>query len=246
MVGLPGDRVSNMSPPTLALLAHAVWLTGLVLLMREPVARWLWRPRVWTAVIAGNGMAMTAFLWHLTAMFAATALTVGLGLTGPAIGSTEWWLLRPLWIVLLAALTLALVSAFRRADRPRPVKVPAASEGTPSRRTAYAAAGAALSVVGVLAVSAVGFGGALAGRQATLVVLPVTPLWSAVILAAGGALLVASRPRNLQQAGCVTGPTGHAPAVAHRRSPIGSTPERTDPNSSTGPPAEHPPAAVSA
>jgi hypothetical protein len=195
MVGMPGERVSNMSPPTFALLAHAVWLTGLVLLVREPVARWLRRPRVWAAVIVANGMAMTAFLWHLTAMFAATALTVALGLTGPAAGSTAWWLLRPAWMVLLAALTFALVTAFRRADRPRPASVPARVEGR-TRRTACAAAGVALSVVGVLAVSAVGFGGVLAGRTATLVVLPVTPLWSAVLLAAGAALLVASRPRG--------------------------------------------------
>ena len=29
---------------------------------------WLARPRVWRAVVAANGVAMTAFLWHLTAM----------------------------------------------------------------------------------------------------------------------------------------------------------------------------------
>ena len=80
MVGMPGERISNMSPPTVALLAHAVWLIGLVLLVREPVSRWLRRPRVWRNVITANGLAMTAFLWHLTAMFAATALIPAFGL----------------------------------------------------------------------------------------------------------------------------------------------------------------------
>jgi hypothetical protein len=43
MVGVPGERVSNMSPPTVALLACAVLQIGLVLLARGPVTRWLRR-----------------------------------------------------------------------------------------------------------------------------------------------------------------------------------------------------------
>jgi hypothetical protein len=189
MVGMPGEPISNMSPPTVALLAHAVWLIGLVLLVREPVSRWLRRPRVWRNVIAANGLAMTAFLWHLTALFAATALTVGLGLAQPAAGSLAWWLLRPLWILVLAALTLGLVSAFRRVDRPRPVGSRPVTTAGSRRRAGLAALGIALCALGVLGFSAVGFGGLLAGHTATLVVLPVTPLASAVILGAGVALL---------------------------------------------------------
>ena len=54
----------------------------------------------------------------------------------------------------------------------------------------------ALCTVGILGFSAVGFGGLLAGRTATLVVLPVTPLLSAGVLAAGSALLRVTRPRE--------------------------------------------------
>jgi len=200
MVGMPGERVSNMSPPTFALFTHAIWLTGLVLLLRRPVTRWLRRPRVWPAVIAANGFAMTAFLWHLTAMFAATALTVGLGAVQPAVGSPAWWLLRPPWLVLLTLLTVGLVAIFQRADRPNPRSAaPTASTGV--RRpavlpTVAAAVGAALCVLGVLGISAVGFGGLLAGRTATLVVLPITPLWSAALLTAGAGVLRATRPRS--------------------------------------------------
>jgi hypothetical protein len=194
MVGMPGAPVSNMSPPTLALLAHAAWLTGLVLALRGPAGRWLRRARVWTGVVAANGLAMTAFLWHLTAMFAATATTVAAGLAQPAVGSAAWWLLRPVWLAVLAAITAVLVAAFRRADRPRPMRVAAVAAGGHARLTAVAAVGAALCVLGVLGLSAVGFGGVLAGRTATLVVLPVTPLVSAVLLAAGSALLRATGP----------------------------------------------------
>jgi hypothetical protein len=190
MVGMPGEKVSNMSPPTLALAACAVWLVGLVLALRAPVSRWLARPRVWRGVVTANGLAMTAFLWHLTAMFAATAGTLAIGIPQPAVGSGTWWLVRPVWIGGLLALTAALVLAFRRADRPRPatVALPAVA-----RRRVMAAIGMVLCTVGVLGFSAVGFGGLLAGRSATLLVLPVTPLLAAALLAAGAALLRLTR-----------------------------------------------------
>ena len=63
LIGVPGERMSNMSPPTVALLAQAIGLTGLVLLLRAPVSRWLARPRVWARVVIANGLTMTAFLW---------------------------------------------------------------------------------------------------------------------------------------------------------------------------------------
>jgi len=195
MVGMPGERVSNMSPPTLALLAHAIWLIGLVLLLRAPLSRWLRRASVWTVVIAANGMVMTAFLWHLTAMFAASALTVAYGVTQPAVGSAAWWLLRPVWLAVLAVFTAGLVFAFRRADRPRETRVPDPDRPTaPGHRMSAAAVGMVLCVLGVLGLSAVGFGGLLAGRTATLVVLPVTPLMSVAALAVGAVLLGTTRP----------------------------------------------------
>jgi hypothetical protein len=199
---MPGERISNMSPPTVALLAHAVWLIGLVLLVREPVSRWLRRPRVWRNVIAANGLAMTAFLWHLTALFAAAALIPAFGLAQPEVGSATWWPLRPLWIAVLAVLTLALISTFQRADRPRPVTPSPVIRVRSHHRTGIAALGIALCALGVLGFSAVGFGGLLAGHTATLVVLPVTPLAAAVTLGAGVALLAVAtgdspvRPTN--------------------------------------------------
>jgi hypothetical protein len=187
MVGMPGEKVSNMSPPTFALVMCAVSLIGLTMLLRGPVTRWLARPAVWRGVVVANGLAMTAFLWHLTAMFLATAGVFALGFAGPAVGSTTWWLLRPVWFAVLAALTAVLVMAFRGADRPRPTTIGA-------RGTGVAIAGMALCTVGVLGFSAVGFGGLLAGRSATLIVLPVTPLLSAALLSVGALLLWRTRP----------------------------------------------------
>jgi hypothetical protein len=66
MVGLPGDRVSNMNPPSLCIVALTVWLVGLAMLVRDPVGRWLTRPRPWTLVVTAGSALMTLFLWHLT------------------------------------------------------------------------------------------------------------------------------------------------------------------------------------
>jgi hypothetical protein len=194
MVGVPGERVSNMSPPTAALLACSVWQIGLVALARGPVSRWLRRPAVWRGVVTANGLAMTTFLWHLTAMFVVSAGTLALGVGQPPAGSAAWWLYRPVWIALLLVPTAALVALFRRVDRPRPARVPAAGAVAQRRRTLLAAAGMALCTLGVLGFSAVGFGGLLAGRSTTLVVLPVTPFLSVVLLAAGAGLLRLTRP----------------------------------------------------
>ena len=79
MVGLPGDEISNMSPPTVALLSQGLALVGLAALARGPMARVLARPRVWRAVVTAGAFAMTAFLWHLTALLLTLLTSRALG-----------------------------------------------------------------------------------------------------------------------------------------------------------------------
>jgi fucose 4-O-acetylase-like acetyltransferase len=214
MVGMPGDRVSNMSPPTLALAAHTGWLIGLVLILRAPVTRWLDRRRVWMVVVSANGVVMTTFLWHLTALFAAYAVLLGAGFAPPAAGSAGWWWSRPLWIAALALLGTALVALFRWAERPRgpsrfgrhfrcysTENVAQMRKGgwAEPRRVAVTgggAAGAAMAMgavsVGVLGVAMTGLDGLLAGRSITLIAVPMTAA-AGLALAAGGWAVLAAR-----------------------------------------------------
>ena len=195
MVGLPGEPVSNMSPPTFALACQAAFVIGVALLLRGPLGRWLQRPRPWAVVVTANGWAMTAFLWHLTALFAVVAVALALGLPHMAVGDWQWWATRPVVLGLLALVTAGLVAIFRTADRPRPARIGAqATSSVAVVRDALAAGGVGLSVVGILGLSMVGFGGALSGRMATLVVLPVSAVSSLALIAAGSVLLVLSRP----------------------------------------------------
>ncbi|WP_328972091.1 acyltransferase family protein [Streptomyces sp. NBC_00239] len=196
MVGMPGEKVSNMAPPTLALLAHGLWLVGAVELLRRPAARLLTRPAVWRPVVAANGLAMTAFLWHLTAMLGVYGAQLALGIALPEPASAAWWGQVPVRIVAAAALTAVLVALFRRfeapagrAHRPGGPLRPAATAVLASGSGGLAAAGVTLCLLGVLGLSLTGLGGLLEGRTATLIAFPVTaPAAVAMVLAGWAAV----------------------------------------------------------
>ncbi|MFJ8298987.1 acyltransferase [Streptomyces sp. NPDC094447] len=183
MVGMPGEKVSNMAPPTLALLCHGLWVVGAVELLRVPGTRLVARAGVWRTVVAANGVAMTAFLWHLTAMLGVYGVLLGLDRELPAPATGAWWTQVPLRLLAAALLTALLVAAFRRFEAPAPA-APSTGRGGP-----VAAVGITLALLGVLGLSLTGFAGLLDGHSATLIAVPVTAP-AAVGLALAGWLLV--------------------------------------------------------
>ncbi|MEV7196842.1 acyltransferase [Streptomyces sp. NPDC093510] len=190
MVGMPGERVSNMAPPTFALLCHGMWLVGAVELLRAPATRWLARPRVWRGVVAANGVSMTAFLWHLTAMLGVYGTLLALDVPLPEPASAAWWAQVPLRMAAATALTVALVALFRRFERPGAVGPGAVGPVAPGTASGPAAAlGVTLCLFGVLGLSMVGFGGLLEGRTAMLIAVHVTAP-AAVGMALAGWLVV--------------------------------------------------------
>ncbi|MFF8838363.1 acyltransferase [Streptomyces sp. NPDC015130] len=182
MVGMPGEKISNMAPPTLALLCHGLWLVGAAELLRGPGARLVARAGVWRTVVAANGIAMTAFLWHLTAMLGVYGALLGSGVGLPAPASGAWWAQVPLRIAAAAAVTALLVAVFRRFEAPGPVR----REGGAGP---LAALGVTLALFGILGLSTTGFAGLLTGHSATLIAVPVTAP-AAVALTLAGWLLV--------------------------------------------------------
>ncbi|MGW3518238.1 acyltransferase family protein [Streptomyces hydrogenans] len=182
MVGMPGEKVSNMAPPTLALLCHGLWLIGAVELLKGPGTRFAARARVWRGVVAANGVAMTAFLWHLTAMLGVYGAMLGLGVRLPAPATAAWWAQLPLRLAAAVLLTALLVAVFRRFEAPSPV--PRTGGSGP-----LAALGITLALLGVLGLSMTGLGGLLDGHTATLVAVRITAP-AAVAMALAGWLLV--------------------------------------------------------
>lgn len=184
MVGMPGEKVSNMAPPTLALLFHGLWLVGAVELLKGPGTRFVRRARVWRRVVAANGIAMTAFLWHLTAMLGVYGVMIAAGVALPEPATAAWWAQTPLRLAVAAGVTALLVAAFRRFERPaRRSAAPVPGTGP------VAAVGIALCLFGILGLSMVGFGGLLEGRTAMLVAVHVSAP-AAVAMALVGWLLV--------------------------------------------------------
>ena len=119
MVGTDIERVSNMNPPTLCIVALTVWLVGIAMLLRETVNRWLAEKRPWMAVIAANSVIMTVFLWHLSAFLVAILLLYPLGLGRPSDTTVTWWVQKPVWIAASALVLAVLVVIFGRFERPR-------------------------------------------------------------------------------------------------------------------------------
>lgn len=185
MVSLPGESVSNMTPPSLALLAFSGWLLGLALLVRPVATGWVQRAGVWRGVVAANGVVMTAFLWHLTAIVLVTgALALGGVPVFPPVGGTAWWLLRIPFLVACGLLLAAFVAVFRRWEEPRPTRVSPEGAQRP-HRDGLAALGLGAALLGVLGFSVAGFAGVLSLQTTTLVVLPMSSAVAAVLVWGG-------------------------------------------------------------
>jgi hypothetical protein len=122
MIGLD-DAVVNNSYPTRVTLAFLAMLQAGVVLALEPVlARWMARPRAWAGVVLVSSRIMTLYLWHLTAMVSVIGASMLLGGVGLGVEplSRGWWLSRPLWWLVLGAVTLGFIAAFGRFETPRP------------------------------------------------------------------------------------------------------------------------------
>ncbi|MFG3702106.1 acyltransferase [Micromonospora sp. NPDC047620] len=113
MLNVPGERLDNAAPPSLALLTLTTAQLGLILLLRDPAERWLRRSRPWQAVIAVNAVVLTVFLWHLTAaILLVGALDAAGELPTPPVGSAAWLAWRVPWVLMLTVVLAALVAVF--------------------------------------------------------------------------------------------------------------------------------------
>ncbi len=186
MVGLPGDEVSNMAPPTVALLAQGLALAGVAALARRPMSRLLERPRVWRWVVTAGALAMTAFLWHLTALLFTMLAWRTLGWSLPEVGSVLWWWTRPVWFLGLGIVAAALIAVFVRFDRgPKSGSITL----TGGRGADWlAGVGVLVTVFGVFMVSMVGVD--LLGNTPQFFLVGMVAPWQAfVVFAAGLAML---------------------------------------------------------
>ncbi|RLP86970.1 acyltransferase [Micromonospora sp. CV4] len=156
MLHVPGERLDNAAPPSLALLAVAATQLGLILLLRGPAERLLRRTGPWQLVIGVNLVVLTVFLWHLSAAVLLVGLLDATGtLPTPAVGSAAWWAWRLPWLLLLAVVLAILVAIFEPVEaRSSRYRTARRAGGGTTTRTALTVAGYAAVVAALLINSA--------------------------------------------------------------------------------------------
>ncbi|HEY0869170.1 MAG TPA: acyltransferase [Acidothermaceae bacterium] len=151
VVGVPGARIQNASPPSAALLAFGFAQVGLVLIAAPWATRWLTRPdriRIRTLIGRANAMTMPVYLWHMVPVVLVSVVAYPNHLLAqPSIGSGAWWAQRIEWIAMLSVVlvgVLALVALIANAW-PRP-SVPSGPRATLPRNIAMALFGIGVGV----------------------------------------------------------------------------------------------------
>ncbi|WP_308206868.1 acyltransferase family protein [Actinoallomurus rhizosphaericola] len=117
MVGVPGARVSNLSPPTAVAVAFGLAQVGAALLLRDRLARWMRRPLAWAPVALVNLSAMTVFCWHQTSFMLVTLATRPFDrLPGLHDVPDHWsWIAaRMAWLPAFASVLAVCLAMFRR------------------------------------------------------------------------------------------------------------------------------------
>ncbi|MFE0751309.1 acyltransferase [Gordonia sp. NPDC058843] len=90
LVTVPGQQLSNMSPPSLLLAGHAIVLCAGAIAVRRFLAVLADRPRVWWWVVLGNRGAMTLYLWHLPVLAAIVGLCAAAGMDRADVHSASF------------------------------------------------------------------------------------------------------------------------------------------------------------
>jgi hypothetical protein len=116
MVAVGRDPISNMFPTTACIAVLAVFQAAFAMLIRPAVSRGLERRTVWKTVVAANGIAMTVFVWHMTALLIVIKAINQLGLQMLTRPTMAWWIQRPFWLLAPGIVLAGLIALFSRIE----------------------------------------------------------------------------------------------------------------------------------
>lgn len=112
MVHHEGLTHSPTHPPSVALLVFGAAYSATAIAIAPRLSSWLARsPRAWTAVVAGNAVSLSVYLWHFTAFLAVAAACYSVGWLPTATVATSAWWLQKLPMMFGAAVVLAAIVA---------------------------------------------------------------------------------------------------------------------------------------
>jgi surface polysaccharide O-acyltransferase-like enzyme len=106
MIGVPGQTVDNTTPPDVALLAFGCAQAGIAMAVAPGLNRLLRAGATERMLAVANNNVMALYLWHMipVVIVAVVGYPAGL-LPQPAEGTTDWWLARLAWLVILGVVT---------------------------------------------------------------------------------------------------------------------------------------------
>ena len=119
MVGMPGEKVSNMAPPTVPLMVHSVVVCMLAMCLITPLQKFFARDRAWRYAVLINTVAMTLYLWHLPMLILLVVIERATGLGGHVTVShgvitagTHYWFWWPLHFSVFIVMVSLVVRIF--------------------------------------------------------------------------------------------------------------------------------------
>lgn len=190
MIGLPGQDMSNMLPPSVCVIAVAVLQLGIAMAVRPALAPLLQRRRFWFVVAAVNRSVMTIFLWHLTAITMVTGIVLLAGWTLVEPGTGTWWWHKVLWLAAASAVTLIIVALLS------PIETRMSGTGSSHAVGWSSAAGIVLVALGMTMIASAGFADPFTRGGVALAGLTFAPAWGAAAVVAG--YLLCRRQRSPQ------------------------------------------------
>lgn len=116
MVATVGAAESNILPTNVTIAALAVFQLGLLTVVTPAAQRVLRRPVLWKSVVAVNAVAMTVFVWHMTAYLVAVWAYEWTGAMLLVEPTAAWWAQRWLWLVVPLGVLAVLVAVFARVE----------------------------------------------------------------------------------------------------------------------------------
>jgi len=185
MIDIPGQHIQNSSPPSLAMFFFGCAQTGIAVTLGPMVTRAMSGRRIRPVLAVANNNVMALYLWHMVPVVVVAAIAYPAGLL-PQFpeNSGSWWLMRGVWVMLLAVVTAGEMLVLFKLRRIFASALPAIRVAASARWTDLCLlVGVALAAYGITVVSAAGFapGGAIP--------------WHAIGAFAAGAVLVAIEPR---------------------------------------------------
>jgi hypothetical protein len=183
MIFVPGADRGNTEPPSLAIVAVSAVLISVALIARPWIER---RRDGWISRL--NGVPLSMYLWHVSAIPIAVAVLYPPGFPQHPIGSSGWWLWRPVWLLALSGALAVIVMAVARFEiHPDPATLDVEPD---RRRIPLALLGVVTVAVALLGFGVTGFNRPLAATGEGLLGFTMNPLLNTMHLAVGLTVLL--------------------------------------------------------